>query len=1369
MRWLAVLGGAGVGLGVGLAIQEGGLDAVGFLMIAGAVVGGLLPRSHRSARPSVASPPRPVGLESRGEATAAFLAQALSDGLIDLAGYERLHAALLQGAKVTARAPVPSAAPAPPPGSIPPSTPSVTIPPPPYRPVPPVHRPAVEPEAPSPVATWFGRIRESVVSDVAVHGLAYLGVLLVFAGTLGFILFSFGSLTLALRPWAELAIPTVLLASALFLRHRGAPVVATALGILGGILLVVVLLASYVDGAVFPPELHGSALGWAAIATSLVLAGGYAASALWRADSSLRYLAAPLVWTAAWSAGLLLADAPADPLKNWTSAQFAFMAIGVAATSLLVVRWPDRRLSEDARPSLVPGAVLALGAGLLLAFVEGWPWWTIVILGLASLVTCEALADRLGVLGRVLPAPLLWLAIVGVQVRFGTEVAGPLLVAASIALLEVQTHRGHGGSVPVAEHAFGTVVGLGLAFSVVDPHPWAVVAALAPLTAWAHVRRVVPLPGLDEAGQRLPLQVLAATSPAALAAGLVAALPDVTAFTIAAVAAIGVGVVAARRPADGFFAWWVVGTAFTLGAVVAAWPDLASATAALLVLAATIAVVPVPVPAPVRVWIVIVGLATSGWLVTVAVGLEIPVALAVVATVAAAFAAVAAWSPRALWAHAAAGSWAVATVGSLVSVAVDRTGWALVTVVGVWTLSTAALTLGFERRGRGPVELARPPLEEVELGAAVGIVPSALVLVGLAGTLLAIHETWAEVPTTIPVAAAGLAVLEAASTRAIRRHRLPLGTVGIGSAVLAALACLGASETATSAWTLALGIASVTVMAPQARRVAMVWAAWAASGILAVQLARLTDLDTADLPVVVLAWSSILAVGALVLDDRWEGRRDPGVIVRRPSLAAPAVLGLAAFVPAAVLSLTGSDLRVASLATLGAVVVGVVAWLLRLGAVSLGSWALASVAAEAALPWPVLDDPWLAIPWAAVLGAAGLLLRPRDEATAWERRWDLPAFAVAALVTAAALAWSAAVVGDVAETWSAAGVLVIAVAWFLRSPWLTTAGRALVVIGALDAGSGWGAIVLAIVTVAVAWTAARYAPEQVRMRLWHQGGAAVLAIGSLLELRSWLTWSWTELGAVALLGVVVATASAVAVHRRHPSSVWIVQSWSFAAAMQCLAFGAAALAWPERAPAIASLLVAAAAATVIGAVWRTLLLTMAAPALTYVAWLIAVQDRLDGTPMWWAAPAGLVLLLDAALVRTDRRERDRPVADPGISMVEDLGMAALLIPPLIETITWGPARGLVAIAIGLLIAGWGVVTKVRRRLFGGAAGVIGAVVLMLAGPIARLVPQIRGPALWIALAILGLVLVVIATSLERGRARLAAALRRLDEALGEWE
>jgi hypothetical protein len=1378
MRVLGAFLGAVAGAMLGSLV---GPEAAGVTMLVGALLGGIMfgrgsrgpaSRTGPNIAGSIPAPPVSVGSQRLPEEfTDSFLEDALSLGLIDGETHDQLVALLHGKTLVGTGTPTP---PPPRPGGAVPVAPFApergSIVEPVFAPMPMRQVPSAPPASPSPISAWFSRVRDSVVSDVAVHGLAYLGVFLVFAGALGFFLFSFGSLSLAARPWAELAIPSVLLGSAVFLRHREAPVAATALGVAGGVLLPVVLLASYVDRVAFPPDFAGAALGWAAIATSLALAALYAMSVRVFPESSLRFLAAPLLWTAAWSVGILTAGTQAQPLKEWTAGQFAFVSIAVAATCVVVRRWPDLRLSREARASRIPGVIVTLGMGLMLAGGEGWTWWVLVTLGLASTVSTDTLEDRLGPrVVRVLPGPLLWLAATGLYVRFDAQVAGPVLVVASLALFEWETWRGRGGVLPAGTHAAGIAAGLVLAVSVVEAQPWAIVAALAPVVVWSQVRRLTPIGEISTELQRAPIDALAVSSPIGLAAALVAAARDDVAFLAISLSLCGLSLLARRRGDDVGFAWWVVAVAVVLGVVGAAWPSLPAMTATAVVGLSTLAVVPPLVSTPLRGWLVVAGAWTTWWLGAEALGVTVLGRWTALALAAAAVTIAASWRSERLAMNVGLASWLAATVGVLgCAIVTDADPW-LVVALGAWTLATGVASVQAELHGRGPAELAAASIDAWGIGIPGRVVPVALTLAGLASLLVASDATWPSIPLDLRVALSALAFAEAGATWLLRRREVTLRTTGIGAFVLAAVAAgAAAPDLEISVWTLTLGVLSVAALAPAARLEAMSWVAWAGSGALAIQAGRLAGLERLDLPPLALAWSGSLALGALTIDDAREGRKAAGVFVRLRGCLAPAALGLAVLPVAAVLSLTGSDLRIAVFATVGAAVVGQVAWLLGLGSVSAGSYALASVAVAVSIPWSPADHPWLAVPWAAVLATIGALVRPRDRATRVARRWDIPAFAVGAAGLAAALA-QAVVIDDVAVTWSAVGVLLVAVAWVLRSPWLAMVGRALVVVGALDAGHGWAALVLSVVAVAISLTAARYGGEHRAMCAWHQAGAAIVAASALWELRAYTDWGWGTLAGIALTCVVVSLLAGIAILWRRPASVWIWQSGFVVAAMQGLGFLAAGLDWPVRETTVAALLIAAGASVVIGSFRRIPVLTMAGPVLAGAAWLVSLGELLRGSAMWWAAPAGLLLLVESGIVRVERRAQGLPMAHPTTSFLELAGMASLLAPPLVEIFTKSPARGLVAVGLGLALAGWGTLTKVRRRLFGGVAGVVAAVFLMLAGPIAKLVPNIEGPALWGALALIGLVLIAVATGLERGRARLARALHRIDEVLGSWE
>jgi hypothetical protein len=80
-------------------------------------------------------------------------------------------------------------------------------------------------------------------------------------------------------------------------------------------------------------------------------------------------------------------------------------------------------------------------------------------------------------------------------------------------------------------------------------------------------------------------------------------------------------------------------------------------------------------------------------------------------------------------------------------------------------------------------------------------------------------------------------------------------------------------------------------------------------------------------------------------------------------------------------------------------------------------------------------------------------------------------------------------------------------------------------------------------------------------------------------------------------------------------------------------------------------------------------------------------------------------------------------------------------------------------------------TRVRRRLVAGLATVALATAAMVAAPLARLVAEVRGPALWLLVAATGTVLLVAAISIERGqiRARLAGAVTAVGNYLDGWE
>ncbi|HEX9030918.1 MAG TPA: hypothetical protein VF834_03670, partial [Streptosporangiaceae bacterium] len=133
-----------------------------------------------------------------------------------------------------------------------------------------------QPKEPGPARRRARAMRSAISSDLAVHGLAYLGVLLLFTGLFGVVAFSFSSVRVEFRPVAEVVVPAAVLASGWLLARRKLTVPARAVVLLGGLLLLVAAVALFLDGASVPPDPAGTALVAALTAAPVTLAAVYA-------------------------------------------------------------------------------------------------------------------------------------------------------------------------------------------------------------------------------------------------------------------------------------------------------------------------------------------------------------------------------------------------------------------------------------------------------------------------------------------------------------------------------------------------------------------------------------------------------------------------------------------------------------------------------------------------------------------------------------------------------------------------------------------------------------------------------------------------------------------------------------------------------------------------------------------------------------------------------------------------------------------------------------------------------------------------------------------------------------------------------------
>jgi hypothetical protein len=1343
----------------------------------------------------------------------------------------------------------------------------------------------------------IGRLREAVASDVAVHGLAYVGVLLLFAGSFGFILFSFGSLGVELRPVAEFAMPTVLLGSAWFLRRRRAPFVATALGILGGVLLPVVLFASFVDGVAFPPELHGTALATTLVVTALALGVAYALYTIGHPDASLRYLVVPMVWIAFWALGLLIAPATeTTDLQRWSAGQLATVSVGVALT--LAIAWlrPGWRFAREAEVAAPLGVLVTYALTILFAGAEGWPPGPVAVAGLSAIASVELLGSRIG--GRdvavVLQTGLVLVTSSALLDPVGVPWTGAGLTLASLSLLE-WAHAREAGPVGEAAAGAGALVGLVLAatgvgwiarsLDLVAPHvdPWAALVAFGAASAWSHVRLLTALPEWE----RRAVVLVAAIVPIGAAAALLDAWPDDAALLAIGVALIGlVAVQRARRQDHALYVWWLPAAALAvdLGAWVTAagWGDIPNATWVLAVsaLSASVVLAAARWPVAAAVWSSAAAFVWTAELARRAGGLE-PSTRGVAIAIAGLLAmAIATWWPRQKAARQAS---AVAVVLSGWALGLVEGGGARLLAVGGWTADWALVVAGHELRGSPLIELAvgiaqpaRRDRARVRLAAASAVVLGASLPFLVAGLgrevgILAEHRSWTGVAMSL------VAVGYAGAARLLVRRR-PLAPVAAVSAF--ALSAVGVSIAAPDPWPTILALTApiliTLVVGGELRRPVMSWVAWAASAVLALMFAERAGVSGSTLAVVIAAWGAALCAGGLALDDRVRGRRWAGEGIRTGWLVPPVVLGAAA-VPAGLAFLFDGPIRTSAVWSLGAAgFYALIALLLRAGAVTSASYALLTFALAVLVPVDAYDRPWTFAPWALALLAVARLLPAvgRDVRDPW-LRWDVAPLVVAHGAAFVALA-RAVELEMVPATWVAFGALSAALALARRNVAWALGGAVLVTVGAGAAGRGWLALALAVDALVTSILAARTAGD---LRSPGQYASVVLGAGAWSQLLVWRPWgleveAWStatvaaalvlaaaaavrtgvlssdwlasvttgslagfvwltslaasgridarEAAAVFAIGFgafavstgmlatplrigglrevaallaaasvastaaaadvgvgpavagsvslgLVAMLGALALWRARPNAAWLRAFGTFSATATVGALGLALSAWPRPDLLEAVLLVAGVQCAALGVVIRRPEPFAASPVLLCAAWLLFASHALAGEAQWFTVPIGLATLAVVAAMREVRRvARGMPVT-PEIVVLDLLGMAFVVGASLVEIVAVSPVRGLFAIGFGVAIGAWGTYTRVRRRLGFGSATVVLAVALMLAGPIARIAPTIRGAAIWIALVLAGVVVIAMATGLERGKARVAAAVRRAEELTRGWE
>lgn len=1415
-----------------------------------------------------------------------LLADALGRGIVDAATHARLQA-LLEMRRRLARAAAgpPPVTPVPPmPGLTPKSVPSATTgvaASPPVAPTTP--SPAAAPPRPAEPTRPAHPIRDLVVSDLAVHGLTYLGALLLFAGALGFVLFSFGSVQRALRPLAEIAAPTVLLLSARFLRRRGAPFVATALGLLGGVLLPPFVFASLVDGVAFPPDLSGGPLIVALVAVSLAVAFGYAWYARRDPRASVRFLVAPAIWLAVWAAALVTAELPAGgySLRHWSAAQLAFVSLAVAATAVAVHARPRAPLAASTTRAIAPGIAIAYLLTIALAGTEGWPWVPIVGAGVAALVVLETVFVPPQVV-QILQPLVVGGSVVALAPELGIGLAGAVGAVAFVALLERHDRRRPG---PIGLTAAGIGLAASLVASVMDP--WTTTVAFGGASIWAHVRRLAPM---RTAAAAAALRLAAAGLPVGAAVGLVVAVsPDVAVITGGLVAAGAASVTRRWRRHDTFLGWWAAAAAaaVTVGsASPAVEPAAAAFAAALGALALRVAAVPRSVAGPA--WPA--AMAWSLWSVLIAIGVG-PEGRA---TGLAAFACLVlviscldrSWSIDV-------GGGAVGLVLAGASVSLHAMGWARIGVLTAWVVAMVASTWG-ETRGTGPIALLarRADRSHPRWGAAIRLAPvvgGALAMPFLAARLGELTGITGGRRSWSGVAVAAVGVVEALVARGVLlagAGRPPISGAAARVTATATAAfvttIVGISVAAPDPWptidALVALVVATFVLGRALRRRAMIWTAWAASAALTVLLVERAGVAPRDLWVAMFVWGSLTLVGGLALDDLREGRRAAGETIRVGWLRPPVLLGALALPVSLAFAFRGAPGWYAGWSIVAAALYLIVAVQLRAGAIVAIAASLATVGGAVLSPVPPIEEPLLFVPWVGALAGVAIIVGPGSGTRDHWDRWDLGLIVAGHGVAAVALARALAV-DELVPTWAAFGGLSLIAAALVRRVAWGVAGAVLLVVAAWAAGPGWLSLALAV----AAMISGVAAGGSRGIRRWGlQASSAVLAAGAWERFLAWSTWAppravivtalvagglsvsaaaavrlgwlardwavtlgalgitWSAVAAIAarlptadlsasaaglvaaagggalalalgtsapalglfgqregsaLVGVLTAlqvgaalgtsraagagfaaTAGLLAVvawiglRRARPASRWLRPVGLVAAAADLVSLLLALSVLPQRRDVLeAALVLTGVECAVAGLALRLPRLVTLAPGFVLLAWLVYASEAFRGEVQWFTVPAGIAILAGSSIERRARRIVGSSPNSPEVLLAEFVGMVLVVAVASVETITIGPIRGPIAILGGASLAAWGVLTRVRRRVwFGSAAATLG-VALMVVGPIARLVPEFRGPALWGLLIAVGVTMIVAATLLERGRAKIGALVRRLDRLMEGWE
>ena len=944
-------------------------------------------------------------------------------------------------------------------------------PPPPPRPQPPlptaVHRATanedreplapltpIKPE-PGLVARWLKQTADTIRGDLGVHGLAYLGVLLVFAGMAGLILFSFGDLSAEYRALSEFAAPTVLLASGWFLYRREATVVSSALVLVGGAMVPLSIFASLTDGTAIPPDLSGKALPIAQAITTVLIATAMGVGAnRHRWLTPTRVLMGPLVWIGmGFGAAVVLDTVPTGTsVVQLQAFQLAVVGASIALTAIGIRvggKWGPA--SRSTLAAVGPASVVVYVLETLASGFDQWPVAPTIIMAIAVVVSTELVtSSRLRQINPIASlfstqtvsiAQIAVVAIAGLRLTAHIDPAWVGVgVAGTTALLVEYFGWRQASSSPTYVGLSVIALSLGASLQV----PEAAMVGFGAVGLWALARRIRPPSWVwfkDEMGLGVAVPTIMAASQFAQVGP-----PGVVAITLgsATLAIATAGHLWTRVRQDQLWLWFApsvsamvaliqVGlSADTYWFVEASNPDLVwASTFGLIMAGAGFGLSSSWMWT--RVWVVAGFCAVA--LTNMSYEFEIDAGARTIGTAVFGFAIVILAMALAHWRASTKIAHHVAFVGHTVALAAvgfsPGMGWPMTAAVGLLSaglLATVvvnetigAVHIAWLRRSFTPVALWSSWADDlaVFVSMATTAITGPLILDTIivdGDRLIAIDNEWA----TISSATVGL--VWAAAFRLARWNKANLKVTVFGALAISNLSSVvtGARSNEEVTWAVisAVGLAVVTVFAlPSPRPRVSWWLAWINSAIWAMLFANQLGLDPDWADTALAGWGALAVLVAVGYDrlrngpapitpsSKMLGYFTPGSI-RWPHGDAPAVLGSIALVAGGSASLTyGTQTEVGWVAVGLGIAVAAIALVSRWAELGVAAQSLGVVAYLSLAPWEPIDHPWTIVALGAVAlalaGSIGWLADRSDAGTESLRgRWAVVSFVTANAVLA---------------------------------------------------------------------------------------------------------------------------------------------------------------------------------------------------------------------------------------------------------------------------------------------------------------------------------------------------------------------------------